>query len=497
MSLIRYGGQLLRATGGGLAGDLNCCCDEPCPQCCITITSGALIDGEIKIFNSDGTASWEITITTTSRTRQVCAGEGIRIRVQTFVDDLPEPVGAIEIIGDAAWYFALASGSGASPPAEAEQQLGPNNAYLPGAWVYWTNESDVSAGFLFSPCFFNALGLLEVRIYDFPGSSAADLVEIISVTRCQPTIPCCQVPSVCEPCCRTLMPNGMLVDETWSFDGTRFKRLVTVAIGPLTYYVVFWIKAIDLDDPSLFCPSEVGSIEVGVEIGPADAASAAQFGTADVLFRLCEFGHANDPATHPASAVITSDPLLEIEWTNEDSLSYSSAFKFSCEYPGCDIIDLNVAIYTLDFGSGIAAIDMLLPLCEGSDECCPLCPCVPCLPTTLTITWTYNGVDYSFDVEATAAGTCGETATWWLIEQTFENTQPNCGPCGLFVVDYLGNCTEFELHNISVVHTCSSGWSLVLYWFGLTGGFNYGAETACQLPVSITHCGVTYTISAG
>lgn len=136
------------------------------------------------------------------------------------------------------------------------------------------------------------------------------------------------------------------------------------------------------------------------------------------------------------------------------------------------------------------------------DCCCaedpPPCECCDGpLPNTLTVSWTYDGVDYSFDVSVTAAGACGDPITWWLIEPTMNNMFPNCGPCGLFLADFFGDCIAFDLHNIGVVHTCATGWSLVLYWqSGTFAGFNSGGANVCELPVSLTNCGITYTISA-
>lgn len=376
--LIEYGDGLLD-TPYGLADDPNCCCtdDSSCPPCCIEITSGALIDGEIKIFNSDGTASWEITITTPSGTRQVCADDGITIRVETFIDGLLAPVGAIEIAADAAWYFGISSGSGAIPPSDGEQQVGSNNSRLPGAWVYWEGESDVSAEFLFTPCFFNqhaGLGAIEIRINDWPESAAADVLEVIAVSRSQPTVQCCRVPSVCGPCCRTFEPSGAFVDSAWGFDGNRFKKLVILEIGSTTYNIVFWLVPSSLDDPSLICLTEEGTVlTAGVDIGPADAHSATAFDSASATFSFCEFGHINDPATSPGSGVVTEGPPLEVEWTNEDSLTFQSSFKYDCENLGCDAITLSVTVNTTDDGSGTASTTIVLDECEDEGDCCESC----------------------------------------------------------------------------------------------------------------------------
>jgi len=146
-----------------------------------------------------------------------------------------------------------------------------------------------------------------------------------------------------------------------------------VTIGPLTYNVVFWIEPRSLDDPSLFCLSAVDFIKVGVEIGPADNASATGFSMADVTFDLCEFGEALGAAPVPATGVVTPGPPLTIEWTDEDELSYSGEFVSSCVAPGCGSISLTVSIATLDDGAGGAATDLLLTLCDGSENCCDCC----------------------------------------------------------------------------------------------------------------------------
>lgn len=122
------------------------------------------------------------------------------------------------------------------------------------------------------------------------------------------------------------------------------------------------------------------------------------------------------------------------------------------------------------------------------------------MPDNLTVEWTYDGVDYSFDLSVTAVDDCGENIRWWLIEPTMENMLPNCGPCGKFLVPFgpSGACIEFDLHNIRIDHDCVNGWTL--YLFSASGTFaaiGTDGASVCDLPVVLTMCDIDYTISAG
>lgn len=347
--LIEYGDGLLD-TPYGLADDPNCCCtdDTTCPPCCIEITSGALLAGEIKIFDEqvvviagvDRIASIEITITTSSGTRRVCSGDTVTVRVESFLDGLEDGNRPVEIITDPVWEMVSAAG------ADAHQ-------VKPGGWAYWETDSDgnVSANLKLNSCFFNAtdvsnyyggLGPITVR--------SGAMEEVIAIERCQPTVSCCTRVVECEPCCLAMPHDAIsgvvLPYWTWNASLSRWERLYHIratktVVGsgdpgdPTTsddigYWVIAWISG---ERQTIFCLER--DIQFGVEIGFQEwrFSSGAMF---TVHFNFCDFEYVSVDAG--SSPTVNTGPPLTIDWVEQEDTEYAATFNYNCSFPGIDCV---------------------------------------------------------------------------------------------------------------------------------------------------------------
>lgn len=491
MGFVRgVNGNLMRGSDGLLATcSRPCACDPDCPTCCIKLTGGALIDGVIHYIQVDGENTIEYEITTQSGTRTVCDDETITITIHS--------PGTITF--DPAWEYV-----GSSPVADDFYQY-------PGGYVYWDPlnhpaTGDFSVILKMRTCFFYSHPSLG------PVTITADVVtDVVGVTICTTNAPCCTLPWECSPCCWSMLSvlDGSTkvvnfvppFDWHWNDELFRWEHL-EFSNG---VWFLFWIKPPDQEHPTLYCQNE--QIQIGLSIGSEDSLLLEQITSADpgkikVTFTIGEF------ELVPSSPIPASGTLVDgtkIVWEQENSLEYEAYITFNCDNPGQDQIDLQVLI-DLDGDTiqsvGDPAANAAVKLEECEKENINGCPCgCPCcggdLPDTITVEWTYNDIDYSFDLAVAGQDSCGENWSWWLIQPTFENMFPNCGPCGVFVGQFgLLGCLEFALHNINVQHICNVGWVLYLYTeSGTNVPLSMGAS--CELPASLTHCGVLYKLLDG
>jgi len=489
-------GLISRNLAGQLAcSPLDCCETPPCPDCCVEITSGAFIDGAIKIFSFDGDNTLEITITTPSGTRYVCEDDIITIAMVYLVDgvETASPISPF-VIFDPAWELTAHD-----PPADLTQTK-------PGGWVYWESEveSEFSVSLKFNGCYFNNISDLGAITIDFPG-----IEEVIAIERCNILSDCCRMVAECEPCCLLLDPvEGYVNPLVWSWNAEllRFERLSYAFNGDIAYWILLWIEpepGEDVEDYAQWCLD--GVWEFGISIGPANIESEVQLSGIKTAVRVeaCDFDVSGDPTPDPVT--VTDVTELVIEWNIEDGLGrmeYEWALIRDCAHPGCSAIDIQIELdhptleLTMAEPLGIELFE-----CEkidiGGCECgCPCCG--GNLPDTLTVEWTYDGVDYSFDLGVTSQDACGENNNWYLIEPTFENMFPNCGPCGKFLASFGGGCTEFDLHNLRVNHDCNLGWALYLITASGTNlSIAQSPAAPCDLPAVLSHCDIDYTISDG
>lgn len=492
-------GKILRRPDGKLACSEDDCCDQPCPDCCIRITSGALIDGEIKIFAFEGDNTLEITIVTPTGTRLVCDDDQIQITILLLVNDAEPPTSPETLlIFDPIWELM-----GNTPAA-------PSSHAAPGGYVFWNNVIDgtFTATLKLNSCYFNHygdLGAIEI--------SGLDIEQVIAIERCNPSTDCCTIVAECKPCCLLLDPAGDIVNPerwVWNTEELRFEWLKRVEFNELKYWLLFWIRPEAGDEPEEYaqwCFDETWIFGLEIGIGNQESTLAISGTSFKVSVNACDFLYIPEPDPNTATVTNTPPGDLTIVWDYPEEgfspLEYEWTLGRDCSRPGCGEISVGVDFehptYSIP-GEGI-----IIELFECETETINGCECgCPCcggnLPDTLTVEWTYNEVDYSFDLSVSSQDSCGENNRWWLIEPSFENMFPNCGPCGAFLAEFgpSSTCIEFELHNVRVDHDCSAGWVLFLITSsGTSASFVVVPPSPCELPATVTHCGIEYTIKAG
>lgn len=373
MPLMRYNDILLRRDDGTLACSEDDCCDlPPCPDCCIRITSGVLINGEIKIFAFVGANSMEITIATESGTRIVCPGEEIEINILFQVDgEDPNISPQAYLQFDPAWEM-----TGNSPEPTASRDY-------PGGYADWGNQPDeqYNATLELTSCFFyeyRSLGLIYV--------SGLGIEQYIGIEVCAPELLCCTHPVECEPCCYRMPINDFFVggvgvvdyEWQWSSKRNRWERLVENN----GWWFVFWLVPPDQDHPTLICPETEDGTEltfrIGVVLGPPRNAAAQSI---RVTFETGEF---EEKEWSPGFGVLSPEED-EIVWESEAApdftppLEYEATLGFGCEHPGQSAIWMTVAIDTdgneLTTEAGASALLDLFycgegPFCVACGDCC-------------------------------------------------------------------------------------------------------------------------------
>jgi len=466
-------GLISRNLAGQLAcSPLDCCETPPCPDCCVEITSGAFIDGAIKIFSFDGDNTLEITITTPSGTRYVCEDDIITIAMVYLVDgvETASPISPF-VIFDPAWELTAHD-----PPADLTQTK-------PGGWVYWESEveSEFSVSLKFNGCYFNNISDLGAITIDFPG-----IEEVIAIERCNILSDCCRMVAECEPCCLLLDPVDDFVNPlvwSWNAELLRFERLSYAFNGDIAYWILLWIEpepGEDVEDYAQWCLD--GVWEFGISIGPANIESEVQLSGIKTAVRVeaCDFDVSGDPTPDPVT--VTDVTELVIEWNIEDGLGrmeYEWALIRDCAHPGCSAIGIQIEFdhptleLTLAEPLGIELFSC--PPLEGEDccECC--CHCYLENATVTDLDITSGGTTWRLTAPVSLAVPEGGTC-FWILGIYEEGNPANTGSVGLTF------CNE------------SDGWTLQ----DPAGGGGWIDQTAtgeCTGEIFVTKPGVTGSIT--
>ncbi len=423
MPLVRGpNGKLLRGPSGKLASSTNCCCgDVDCPQCCIRILGGVLDAGVISLFDTYDSNNVEIEITTESGTRTVCDGDEITFTFRVL-DGSGNPVSAApRITVDPAWTIVSAT------PTPTDSLLGTH-----GGYVVWDEaiRAEYSVLLRFRTCFFyedSTLGPITLTI----DRSGTDYVEVVGVQVCTPSTACCDLAWDCDPCCWA-MPKvttgaGDRVNPEWSWNpsatgGARWERLFNVE----GHWLLAWLRPADAMKPTVFCQDDW--FVMGLDISSEDPAKI-EFITGQVApnpspvfitFTIGDF-EADMASELPAGATLVAG---QVKWTSEDALSYEVPIRHNCDFPGQSALSWGFALdENLNGLIGVdepqGATEIFLEECEkviDAEGCLCGCPCCGfCHPDTLVIEWTYDGVDYSVEVDVSGTQ-CGCPVTWRTAE---------------------------------------------------------------------------------
>lgn len=340
--LITYGDALLEIDGV-LADDLACCdyCDEDeCPACCSKITSGALIDGEIKIFSSVGSETMEITIVTPSGTRLVCADQIISITLEFTGDEPYIPA----ISWDPAWKYA-----GHTPAIDTSGFLDESGLV---DWGFQTGNT-FTLNLKYAPCLIEgnpSLGLIQVS------GVAGD--EDIELSHC-PGGDCCEVLAQCEPCCWELV--GGVFDED---------------SGTFIYYAEaanFWVVVeVNIAQPEKRLTCKDDSVSISVRIGSRNRETLESH-TFNVEVTIEGFGYASATPAPPTTEPVVGEPG-SVVWSGNLSRNYSVEGAAECgvREPGSFTIQVADAI-TFASITPIVVGFVECPKPEGCDCCCRHC----------------------------------------------------------------------------------------------------------------------------
>jgi hypothetical protein len=503
MPLMRSNGKLLRRSDGALACSVDDCCEvdpPPCADCCVQITSGALIDGVIKIFAFDGDRTLEISITTATGNRVVCEDDEIEIVIEyRDNDEFPSLPFDASVVVDPAWELISTT-----PAADGDDYLFDAG---PGGWIYWNNEElDISQPSLsvtlkFASCYFNHISDLGAIVINVDG-----IEEVVAIERCNELAVCCTLIAECDPCCLLLDPLGDVVNYTrwvWNADLQRFEWLhkIVSSDGLYWYWAILWIRPalpanpLEVEKIAQWCYDESWTFGVDITAGNHETTIAAGDTESALLVNACQFGYVPNPT--PAGFSLENDPDLTIEWAPEEigeQKQYEWSLLRDCEFPGCEAITVTLSITSpvhTFVNTGEPWVISFFE-CERIDidgcECgCPCCGF--CHPDTLVIEWTYSGVSYSVAVNVTGTQ-CGCPVTWRTAE--LEDPLDVYGQTeALYAQD---NCELVNVAFMEVSFICSAdgnhSWQLLINDTLIT----QGTASGCELPVELTACGVTYTI---
>jgi hypothetical protein len=344
MALFRYGGKILKVAGG-LANDQNCCCDGDdidCPDCCLNITSGALIDGEIKIFVDNVLVAMEVTITTPSGTRRVCQTDTIDIN---FVFTVPPQLEGVSPDAFAEWDIIWRQIS------IVPSTLGNNSSNNGYSHVYWGDDiTDLSytVSLKLNICQLQGdlgLGLITV------GSKAWGIFADINIDPCAPSYLCCLELPVCEPCCYFLTTLGWAWNEATELYEQYFEAD--------TYGVLFTL------DRVVVCLDEF--YRLTANIYPLDRDSAGD--KYDILFGT-DWPLAIDAGNDPIRGAGWTG--TEGRWTDVDDGEYMLFIGPKCEggFTFPHIATMSVRKHGEPTYAG--GVEVQFTPCTGCDTCC--CP---------------------------------------------------------------------------------------------------------------------------
>jgi hypothetical protein len=385
MPLMRYNGILLRRSDGVLACSSEDCCEvdpPPCADCCVQITSGALIDGVIKIFAFDGDRTLEISITTPTGTRTVCEDDEIEIVIEYLIDGEfpPTPIYA-SVVVDPAWELIAVT-----PSPDGDDFVFSDG---PGGWIYWVNEElgvaqpTLGVTLKFNSCYFNFLSDLGAIVIYVEG-----IEEVISIERCNVDAVCCTLIAECEPCCLLLDPFGDVVNYNrwvWNEELQRFEWLhkIVSSDGLWVYWALLWIRPEPPTDPlevekiAQWCYDETWTFGVDITAGNFETSNESD-AEATLFVEACEFGYVPEPT--PADFAVSYAPLT-IEWEPDEigtQKQYEWALLRSCEFPGCDTITVTLDITSptntfVNTGEPWVISFFECPPLEGEECCCTCC----------------------------------------------------------------------------------------------------------------------------
>jgi hypothetical protein len=520
MPLIRYGDKLLRNPDGSLACSLDDCCDAPpptpCPDCCIRITSGALIGGEIKIFASWGDRSIEITIITPSGTRIVCDGDVIEIFVRYYDGEelVTVPFDA-EISWDALW-----TKTDDSPEPDLEW-----NGI--GGFVAWEDVELTVGGqeYLYVALEMNECLLVNnENLFGLISVTVDDITELIASEPCDPFGDCCIYEFECEPCCLALAYDGinpriLARILTWNEALGRFEKIAVVEDEPnLSFYVVLWVKPAADADPlklPLWCydPEEVW--EFGVEIHPGNAASFGPHEQIGVTVDFCEFELVQDSVV-PAWGTVDG---TTIEWLPPEfpdrppTYSFSWALTRNCQFPGCNTIQVFIGI-----GETPLFMEVGLTECDNpGDVACFPCQeiygngdgCCEPMSTQMRVSWTCGDEEYSVVLNNNRNPEVFPCPVeWWYpgpgsTESLCTSPPPDPLPPNKIpyytTVGFPQECSETcgSLCKMTLSKNTATTWNL--QWFTIEGGAISNsvqiANSTCEMPIEFVFCGVTFTVT--
>lgn len=506
-------GKISRNQDGKLAcAPDDCCNPPPCPDCCVQISSGALIDGVIKIFAFDGDRTLEITITTPSGTRTVCEDDEIELVIEYFInDELPSSLFDASLIVDPAWQLISVT-----PAADGDDYLFDDG---PGGWMYWNDEEldigqpSLGATLKFNSCYFNFLSDLGAIVINVEG-----LEEVIAIERCNESAVCCSLIAECEPCCLLLDPLGDVVNYNrwiWNEELQRFEWLhkIVSSDGEYWYWAILWIRPAAPTDPEAvaeiaqWCYDETWEFGVDITAGNFETSNEASDTQAALLVEACEFGYVPDPT--PAGFTVDYAPLT-IEWEPDEigtQKQYEWALLRNCEFPGCDTITvtLDITSPTNTFVNTGEPWVISFFECEvvDIDGCECGCPCCGGnLPDELVLEWDYAPIDpgtmlpgpsQHFEITLTRVtldefgnpidDPC-ENSVQWVAEDI------PAGDIGL-IPDENGNCSEREFGALTVEHVCGQGFRLLVS--PKVGGTIFAANKMYESPDYRSECTLPFS----